>query len=138
MQKHERHDLILKVIGSEPISRQDVLAAKLGRAGHAVTQASISRDLDELGIRKVDGIYARVRATPELRLELKSVALAGDNLVVVKTDSGMASAATVRIDAANIAEIVGTIAGDDTVFVAIAGADSRGPVIKQIEALFGK
>jgi transcriptional regulator of arginine metabolism len=136
MQKLERQNLILKVIGSEPISRQDILASKLGKAGFSVTQASISRDLEELGIRKVDGIYARIRAAGSVGLELRSAHNAGDALIVIKCDPGMASAMTVRIDAANFPEVIGTIAGDDTIFVAVSDADSQKHAIRKITALF--
>ena len=138
MQKHERQNLILKMIGSEPISRQDILASKLGKAGYSVTQASVSRDLEELGIRKVDGIYARRRPAGNVGLELRSVETAGDVLVVLKCDPGMASAMTVRIDAADFTEVIGTIAGDDTIFVAVADAASQATAIAKISSLFEK
>lgn len=136
MQKRERQDLILKFIGSEAISRQDVLAAKLGRAGHSVTQASISRDLDELGVAKVDGIYVRRRPDTRVELRLNSITAAGPNLIVIKCDSGMASAITVRIDSAEIKEVIGTIAGDDTIFIAVADAEVQALAIAKIEGLF--
>jgi transcriptional regulator of arginine metabolism len=137
-QKRERQDLILKFIGKEPISRQDVLAAKLGRAGHAVTQASISRDLDELGISKVEGIYVRARISPTVDLAIQSISIAGPNLIIVRCDPGMASAVTVRIDRSEIAEVIGTIAGDDTIFIAVADDQSQSSAIDKIKSLFGK
>jgi transcriptional regulator of arginine metabolism len=137
MQKRERQDLILKLIGKEAISRQDVLANKLGKAGYSVTQASVSRDLDELGVIKVDGIYVRARSQANAPLGLNSVEIAGPNLIVLKCEPGMASAITVRIDRAVIDEVVGTIAGDDTVFIAVAEAESQARVIRQIKELFG-
>jgi transcriptional regulator of arginine metabolism len=138
MQKRERQNLILKMIGSEPISRQDILASKLGKAGYSVTQASVSRDLEELGIRKVDGIYARIRPAGNSGLELRSAQAAGDSLIVLKCDPGMASAMTVRIDAANFHEVIGTIAGDDTIFVAVSDAASQELAIEKITALFSR
>ncbi len=138
MQKLERQNLILKLIGSEPISRQDILASKLGKAGYSVTQASISRDLEELGIRKVDGLYARVRSAGVSGLELRSVQKAGDVLLVLKCDPGMASAMTVRIDSAEIPDVIGTIAGDDTIFVAVTDATAQEAAIDKITSLFEK
>lgn len=137
MQKRERHDLILKLIGKEPISRQDVLAAKLGKAGFSVTQASVSRDLDELGVIKVDGIYVRSRPHSIERLGLTSIQAAGANLIVLKCEAGMASAITVRIDRAGVEDIVGTIAGDDTIFIAVADLKGQAAAIEQINVLFG-
>jgi transcriptional regulator of arginine metabolism len=136
MQKTERHELILKLITREAISRQDVLANKLSKAGFAVTQASISRDLDELGVRKVDGLYARVRPSGA-GLDLRSITAVGDNLLVIKCDPGLASAVTVRIDRAAFDEVIGTIAGDDTIFVAVADRVSRDAAQEKISTLFG-
>jgi len=136
MQKKDRHKTILDLISGEPIGRQDVLAAKLGECGYAVTQASVSRDLEELGITKVNGIYAFPRSFAAPELGLRSLEPAGDDLVVCKCDSGLASAITVRIDAAGIAEIVGTIAGDDTIFIAVNGAENQAAVIQKIRGLF--
>lgn len=138
MQKLERQNLILKLIGSEPISRQDILASKLSKAGYSVTQASVSRDLEELGIRKVDGLYARVRSGASVGLELRSAQKAGDVLVVLKCDPGMASAMTVRIDAADFPEVIGTIAGDDTIFIAVTDAAAQDAAIEKITSLFEK
>lgn len=136
MQKHERHELILKLITGGAISRQDVLADKLGKAGYSVTQASVSRDLDELGVKKVDGIYARVRSGAA-GLDLRSITPAGENLLVIKCDPGLASAVTVRIDRAAFPEVIGTIAGDDTIFVATTDAASQAAAGEKIKGLFG-
>jgi transcriptional regulator of arginine metabolism len=136
-QKRERQDLILSLIGSEQIGRQDILAERLSQRGFHVTQASVSRDLEELGVVKVDGHY-ELPKTPAAVMEfgLRSLETAGDNLIVGKCDSGLASAITVRIDAANIDEIVGTIAGDDTIFIAVRDLAQQGIAIAKIWALF--
>ncbi|MEQ1922417.1 MAG: arginine repressor [Pyrinomonadaceae bacterium] len=139
MQKKERHDFILKLIGSEQISRQDLLAEKLGRGGFVVTQASVSRDLEELGIAKNNGVYELpTAASRAATYGLKSLSPAGDNLIVGKCDPGLASAITVRIDAAKINEIVGTIAGDDTIFIAVSNAETQASAIAKIWNLFAE
>lgn len=139
MQKKERQDFIIKLIGSERISRQDLLAEKLGQGGFVVTQASVSRDLEELGITKNDGVYKLPSVSPgAMRYGLKSLMPAGDNLVVGKCDPGLASAITVRIDAAKIDEIVGTIAGDDTIFIAVSNAETQASAIAKIWNLFAE
>ncbi len=137
MQKRERHDLILSLIISEHIGRQDILAERLAQRGFHVTQASVSRDLEELGVVKVDGHYELPR-TPAAVMEygLRSLETAGDNLVVGKCDSGLASAITVRIDGGHIDEIVGTIAGDDTIFIAVRDSVHQAVAIQKIWALF--
>ncbi|HRI03112.1 MAG TPA: hypothetical protein PLL77_05175 [Pyrinomonadaceae bacterium] len=139
MQKKERHDYILKLIGTEEIARQDLLAEKLCQGGFVVTQASVSRDLEELGITKNNGIYELPSAASgAVRYGLKSLSPAGANLIVGSCDPGLASAITVRIDAAGIDEIVGTIAGDDTIFIAVPDADKQAVAIARIWTLFSE
>jgi transcriptional regulator of arginine metabolism len=138
MQKLERHELILDLIESRPIGRQDDLAQLLGDAGVTVTQASISRDLDELGIMKVGGRYARVElpvaeASP---FGVTAIVPAGANMIIVRCSSGLASAAAVRIDGAKIAEILGTIAGDDTIFIAVDDEHAQKVAIKKLKMVF--
>jgi len=137
MQKKDRHDFILKLIGTEQISRQDLLAQKLGISGFVVTQASISRDLEELGITKSNGVYQLpTAASGAAKYGIKSLTPVGDNLIVGRCDPGLASAITVRIDASAISEIVGTIAGDDTIFIAVPNADAQTAAISKIWNLF--
>ena len=127
MKKSDRQKAILNIISAAKVTRQDELADALRKSGHVVTQASVSRDLDELGVAKVNGVYVRPRpASTPSPFGLVSVVSSGDSLVVAKCASGLASAAAVRIDAANFADVVGTIAGDDTIFVAVRdGAQQR-------------
>jgi transcriptional regulator of arginine metabolism len=137
MQKAERLQTITKLVSTTAVKRQEELLGLLNRSGYSVTQASVSRDLDELGITKVDGRYTLpttridTEGTRTLRLQR-----AGDNLIVAKCAPGMASAAAVRIDGLNLTEIVGTIAGDDTIFIAVADASDQKTVIKTIMEIF--
>src|SRR5687767_7874638 len=138
MQKADRHKLILDVISDRPVRRQDELAELLRESGFSVTQASISRDLDELGVIKVDGRYARLElpvaeASP---FGVSAIDSAGDNLIVVRCSSGLASAAAVRIDASKIEEIVGTIASDDTIFIAVNDAHDQKMAMKRLRLVF--
>ena len=137
MQKRDRQDLILNLISSERIGRQDILAERLAQKGYQVTQASVSRDLEELGVEKVEGYY-ELPKTPPVVMEfgLRSLETAGTNLIVGKCDSGLASAITVRIDGGRIDEIAGTIAGDDTIFIAVQDAIKQELAIKKIWAIF--
>ena len=138
MQKSERHNLILDLVSDRPIRRQSELARELRNRGFDVTQASISRDLDELGVVKVKGQYARVElgSADSNLFGVKAVDPAGDNLIVVRCSSGLASAAAVKIDGEDIKGIVGTIAGDDTIFVAVADRHDQKIVMKNIRLLF--
>src|SRR4029453_12094634 len=103
-----------------------------------VTQASVSRDLDELGVVKVDGRYARVElpiaeASP---FGVSAIIPAGESLIIVRCNSGLASAAAVRIDGSKIREIIGTIAGDDTIFIAVSGEHDQKLVMKKLKMTF--
>ena len=138
MQKQDRHQTIIDLIGASRIGRQDELVRALGERGFSVTQASVSRDLDELGIVKINGAYARPdrRRSNGLGVALISIEAAGPNIIVARTPAGLASASTVRIDSAKLPEIVGTIAGDDTIFIAVAGEAEQKRVIKRLWELF--
>lgn len=137
MHKSERQSAILSIINASKISRQDELVQVLQTNGINVTQASVSRDLDELGIVKANGSYVQPeRSLAGFGLGLFSLETSGNNLVVAKCQSGLASATAVRIDAAKIDEIVGTIAGDDTIFIAVKDEHGQKAAIKKIWELF--
>lgn len=137
MQKEQRQTTILKLITDKQIGRQEELAEILEKKGFSVTQSSVSRDLLELGIVKVGGYYALPqKSKSEAVFGLRSLEIAGENLVVAKCDAGLASACAVRIDAAAIEEIVGTIAGDDTIFIAVHGQKEQKAVLKKVWELF--
>jgi len=137
MQKEQRQTTILKLITAREIGRQEELAELLEKKGFSVTQSSVSRDLLELGVVKVGGFYALPqKPKTEMTFGLMSLEIAGENLIVAKTEAGLASACAVRIDAAGIEEIVGTIAGDDTIFIAVRGQKEQKAVLKKVWELF--
>ncbi|MDQ1592661.1 MAG: transcriptional regulator of arginine metabolism [Pyrinomonadaceae bacterium] len=137
MDKEKRQQKLLSLIRAKPVSTQGELAAHLERAGFAATQSSISRDLEELGVVKRRGRYSVPRATGGAARGLVSLDVAGDALVVARCEPGLASAVAVEIDGAAIKEIVGTIAGEDTIFVAVGERKAQRAVIKKIWELFG-
>ncbi|MCH5265714.1 MAG: arginine repressor [Lachnospiraceae bacterium] len=146
--KRTRQSKIRELISQYEIETQEELGRRLMEAGFAVTQATISRDIRELALTKVagkdgrpkyaamdyggnpspvySGRYARV-----LQEGLVSLRQA-DNLVVIKTVSGMAMAVAAAIDALGIEEIVGSIAGDDTIMCAVETAELVPGVIEKI------
>ena len=137
MLKDKRQTTILKLINSGQISRQEELTLLLENKGFTVNQSSVSRDLDELGIIKINGVYALPhKHKSAATFGLLSLSAAGENLIVAKCEAGLASAVAVKIDAANITEIVGTIAGDDTIFIAVKDAATQKLVIKKIWEMF--
>src|SRR6476661_9346206 len=128
--KERRHRAIADLIRGNALSNQEELAERLGSLGFAVTQATISRDLEQIGAVKVrrDGrtSYAlpeAVRGGTSPRLSavfrewVRSVEPAA-SLVVIKTPPGSAHLIGVALDNSSLAEIAGTICGDDTIFVA--------------------
>lgn len=132
-----RQRLIADLLRSRAVASQEALLAALREEGLATTQATISRDLDQLGAIKLrrDGItsYAlpdevSVANAPERRLRailaewVRSVESVGQ-LVIVRTPPGSAHLVGVALDQARLPEIAGTICGDDTIFIAVRSAD---------------
>lgn len=129
--KSVRQAKILELIKEYRIETQEELQAKLKEYGYNVTQATVSRDIRELGIIKSegdDGVY-KYRAGKDrergeisgkfaliLRQAVSSVACA-NNLIVVKTYTGMGSAAGAAVDAMELSGVIGTLAGDDTLLI---------------------
>jgi len=137
MLKSTRQRKILSLIQARPIGTQADLKAHLERAGVPATQSSVSRDLEELGILKYNGRYTLPRANGAAAHGLLSLDLAGDVLVVAHTEPGLASAVAVQIDAAAIPELVGTLAGEDTIFIATKDRKAQRAAIKKIWEIFG-
>jgi transcriptional regulator of arginine metabolism len=136
--KDRRQRAIADLIRANALSSQDELAERLAALGYAVTQATISRDLEQLGAVKVRragqlsyALPEQVTASPAPRLAavfrdwVRSIDTAG-NLVVIKTPPGSAHLVGVALDQSEIPEIVGTICGDDAIFIACRdAADGR-------------
>jgi transcriptional regulator of arginine metabolism len=136
MNKRERQQRILSLIQAKPIGTQEDLRELLETSGVAATQSSVSRDLEELGIVKQHGHYTLPKANGSAARGLLSLDQAGDSLVIARTLPGLASAVAVEIDAAAIPEIVGTIAGEDTIFIAVRDAKAKKAIIKRVWELF--
>jgi transcriptional regulator of arginine metabolism len=128
--KARRQALILDLLGREPVRNQEQLRKGLKLLGVTATQATLSRDIKELGLMKraSDGAYQRPSAgappngaTASAFSRAVTEFVTGVNrvqqLVVLRTGPGQAHAAAVAIDRANLSEVVGTIAGDDTILV---------------------
>ena len=137
MQKSLRQKKLLSLIKAKRFATQAELRDSLERAGVPATQSSLSRDMEELGIVKHRGHYTIPKSDSGAARGLLSLDLAGDNLVLAKTEPGLASAVAVEIDGAAIEEIVGTLAGEDTIFIAVNDSKSQRVVIKSIWEIFG-
>ena len=137
MLKQTRQKRILNLIRAKPIGTQEALRTHLERAGVPATQSSVSRDLEELGIVKHHGRYALPHANGDSTRGLLSLDVAGDVLVIAKCLPGRASAVAVDIDDAAIPEIVGTLAGEDTIFIAARDRKTQRAAMKKIWEMFG-
>ena len=148
--KTKRHSKIVELINAFDIETQEELAQKLEESGFVVTQATVSRDIRDLKLSKVilgdgrqkyslmpkqDGIsekYVRI-----LREAFVSMDMA-QNILVLKTVSGMAMAVAAALDSMQMSEIVGCIAGDDTIMAAIRSTDDTVVVMVRIRKLVYK
>src|SRR5437879_2994792 len=137
MLKRERQKKLLNLIRAKRIGTQEALRAHLERAGVTATQSSVSRDLEELGVVKHHGAYAMPHVDGDSARGLLSLDVAGDVLVIAKCLPGRASAVAVEIDDAAIPEIVGTLAGEDTIFIAARDQKSQRAAMKRVWELFG-
>jgi transcriptional regulator of arginine metabolism len=139
MLKQKRQQTILNFIQTQNISTQEELTRLLSKDDFSVTQSSVSRDLEQLGIIKINGFYALPQISEgRQKFGLLGLETAGETLIVAKCDSGLASAVAVKIDSAKITEIVGTIAGDDTIFIAVKEMKAQKATIKKIWEIFEK
>lgn len=143
--KKKRHEKILDLISQNEIETQEELADRLCRAGYQVTQATVSRDIRELKLSKISvgkGRQKYVSFTQDeahlgdkyirvLREGYVSMALA-QNLLVMKTVSGMAMAVAAAVDALRMEEIVGCIAGDNTIMMAMRSEEAAAAVMDKI------
>ena len=147
--KTQRHAAILKIVRSETVASQERLRELLKGEGFDVTQATLSRDIRELGLAKVaapDGgsHYAPpeggLAIRPQLAQVLPTLLVSVDGvgpLLVVKTPAGGAQALGLAIDAAGWTEIIGTIAGDDAVLVITRSERARRAVQTRLKELGG-
>ncbi len=153
--KSKRQKLICDLILKYEIETQEELVSKLLEAGCKVTQATISRDIRELRLTKIVGEsgvqkyalpaqdasiqtpLAGIRFSRVLQEGFINVDIAG-NIVVMRTMTGMAMAVAAALDHLNLQEIVGTIAGDDTIFMAVRSEESAKRLCEKIETLVAR
>lgn len=132
-----RQRLLVRFVKSGMLRTQRDLQRAFAKHGVRVTQSSLSRDISRLGLVKVRGIYSLPGGSdPRPLPPLLDVDPAGPNLLVLKTLPGMAASIAVAIDEKRLANIVGTVAGDDTVFVATAIGVKQDRVVHMLRSLF--
>lgn len=140
-----RRTMLAKIIREQVVGRQAELVDLLRKLGHESTQSSVSRDLRELGVAKVGDRYVLPESAPLpkndfslLKRFVNAEFTAGHNLTVLKTAVGSAQSVAVAIDTAGWPEVVGTLSGDDTIFIATAGAAEQNKLRQRLRAAFGR
>lgn len=146
--KTGRHAKILELIQKNEIETQEELSARLEEQGYHVTQATVSRDIRELKLTKVASENGRQKyvalAEKSGEMSEKFVRIFRDgfismdmaqNILVIKTVSGMAMAVAAALDAMKFHEIVGSIAGDDTIMCAVRSVDETAVLMKRLRRL---
>ena len=144
--KSSRHEKILEIINRQPIETQDELLEALSREGCKVTQATISRDIKDLRLVKTLGSDGRYRYTAsqdntvDIRSSFSHLLITSvlsidraQNIVVVKTLGGMANALCAALDSMGNHSIVGTLADDDTIFIACRENDDASQLMAYLK-----
>jgi transcriptional regulator of arginine metabolism len=140
----ERRDAILRILRGERVRRQADLVGLLRKDGFEVTQSSVSRDMRELGVLKASGRYLPPgqevsRAQGDfgaIARFVREVKPAGPSITVLKTSVGAAGSVAVAIDKAEWPEVVGTISGDDTIFIATPDGAAQQRLVLRLQSLF--
>ena len=145
MLRSARHAKILEIIAHKEIETQEELCEELNKQNYKVAQATISRDIKDLHLFKVAGVQKKYRyahihdSTGEISPKMKSLFAdcvvsirCAQNIVVVKTLPGNGNNAGSVIDKLNFAEIIGSVAGDDTVFAVCDNAENALLVVEKI------
>ncbi len=148
--KKSRQEKIIEMISREEIETQEELADRLKKEGYQVTQATVSRDIRELKLSKTAGTGGRqkyvLRTGQDSLLGDKYIRVLRDgyvsvdraqNILVMKTVSGMAMAVAAAVDAMEMQEILGCIAGDDTIMIVIKTAEEAAFVMDKIKKMTG-
>ena len=150
MQKKERQKLIIELINEVEIDTQEEITSRLNDKGVQVTQATISRDINELNLIKVAGKTKKFKYS---QIDISSTELSNkivslfreivvsitcvNNLIVVKTVSGNASAAGMVVDKMTMPQILGSIAGDDTLLIVTKSSLDAEVILKRLKEMLG-
>ena len=143
-QQLERRGAIMRILRDGLVRKQQDLVRLLKKAGHEVTQSSVSRDLRDLGVLKASGRYVLPadevsRANGDfgaISQFVRALRRAGPSLTVLRTTIGAAQSVAVAIDRAAWPEVAGTISGDDTIFIATAGVRAQDELMARLRTLF--
>jgi transcriptional regulator of arginine metabolism len=138
--RKERHDAIRRIVRGDRIRTQRTLVDQLRDQGFECTQATVSRDITEMGLRKLpEGVYVLAEDLHLQRMVrdlVKDVQSSG-NLVLVKAQSGTAPGVAAALDAAELEGILGSVSGDDTILVVMTDEDSGLRIVETLDKFRG-
>jgi transcriptional regulator of arginine metabolism len=139
--REKRQETIREILDSQPVVRQSQLVALLRKRGIKATQSSVSRDLKQLGIAKLDDGYVEPAPAELANLDhivdfVRDIETAGANLTVIRTATGAAQRVAVFLDRSGWPEIVGTLSGDDTIFIATKNAGKQRQLLVRLKSHF--
>ena len=141
--QHRRRKAIAEILSAGPAPTQHAVVRALLASGFEATQSSVSRDFQVLGVQKTANGY-RLPATPQNAARdalddaagyIRTVRNAGPNLVVIRTAIGAAQRVALAVDRADWPEIVGTVSGDDTLFIATSSQTNTRNIVRRLEHL---
>ena len=144
MSRLSRQVIILELVGKHAVASQDELRLLLAKRGHAVTQATLSRDIRELGLVKTadgyatpgdDGAASHLPSVERLVREFVYDVKSAQNLVVLKTSAGSAQPVAAALDAEEWKEVMGTLGGDDTILIVSPDARRAARLVARIQEL---
>ncbi len=150
--KTKRHEMILQIIEQDDVCTQEILQERLKQAGFDVTQATVSRDIKNLNLIKISlkgGSYRYAQKQDDIvqkkTMKFKSVFYEAvisvdnaQNIVAVKCHVGMGNAACAAIDMMNLGDVVGTIAGDDTIFILLKTTEKAIQFVEKLNQMLGR
>ena len=137
----ERQDVIRRVVRRERIRTQRDLVDQLRAQGFVCTQATVSRDITEMGLRKLpEGVYVLAEDLHLQRMisELVTKVVQADTMVIVKASPGTAPGVAAALDGAGLDEVLGSIAGDDTILVITKSAADATAIVSTIDKYRGR
>lgn len=151
MDMNDRQEKILDIIINKPIETQEELTSELKKEGFDVTQSTVSRDIRKMKLSKVSDMDGHLRyvaySETDENLDEKYLRILrdgfismdnADNILVIKTVSGMAMAVAAALDHLKFNEIVGSIAGDDTIMCAVRSVDLMANVMSRLRAILNR
>jgi transcriptional regulator of arginine metabolism len=137
----ERQEIVRRIVRKDRIRTQRDLVDRLRAHGFVCTQATVSRDITEMGLRKLpEGVYVLAEDLHLQRMisELVTKVVQADTMVIVKASPGTAPGVAAALDGAGLDEVLGSIAGDDTILVITRSAEDAASIVNTIEKYRGR